>query len=118
MFRRKMNVKRTKQKLRESKIRILVENMLNKNIQKTYCHNSDEYILLDSSNDVFVNIKQDSLTIYNKDKFQNIKLSLPFVEGLKKMCRTSINKDFENIKKLVYRDSLNFLETLDNNYKL
>lgn len=107
-----------KQKLEEKKIKELVEGMLNTDgVDKLISPNSDEYLLIDTSNEMVLCLEHTYVKVMNHKYLLSIKTRLRFTEDLKKLVKDKLELERQILKKSLFKNEIDLISKLAENYK-
>ena len=117
ILRNKTNFKKARNRLQESRIEEFVDSLLHNKVDKLISPNSDEYLFVDQEKGYYYIIEQNTFRISNHGCFTSLPITLKFGDKLKSKVRDAIEKERQALKKEMFRNEIEYLETLINLYK-
>ena len=93
-------------------IKDIVNKSLDKDIKRLIAPISDEYLLIDEEDELYICVSNDSITISNHKFLYKKNLTSTFTDSLKKRIKEAIDKDRQELKKQLFTNEIGLLTNI------
>jgi len=93
-------------------IKDIVNKSLDKDIKRLIAPISDEYLLIDEEDELYICVSNDSITISNHKFLYKKNLTSTFTDSLKKRIKKAIDKDRQELKKQLFTNEIGLLTNI------
>jgi hypothetical protein len=98
----------------EALVKNIISKSLDKDIKRLISPLTDEYLLIDEANELYICVGNSSVTISNHKFLYKKNLTIGFSEKLKKQIRKAIDKDRQELKKQLFTNEIGLLTNIKN----
>ena len=93
-------------------IKDIVNKSLDKDIKRLIAPISDEYLLIDEEDELYICVSNNSITISNHKFLYKKNLTSTFTDSLKKRIKEAIDKDRQELKKQLFTNEIGLLTNI------
>ena len=116
MFNRKKDREKLRFRLKDKKIKELIDQMLDSELEINSAPISDEYFIIDREKQIFICVKNSSIKISNHKYLYEVTLPLKDTERIVKKIRQKIQERADAIKKELFKNEYDLIEKIKNLY--
>lgn len=107
----------TKYRLKQKKMRELIESMLKSNVDIHYGPNTGEYFIVDMENSISVLVTDKRVKLANHLYTYESPFNIGYIEGLKKLVKNEVQRRTDAIKKELFKNEIDLFNKISKIYE-